>query len=126
MSFKPENHNSVSPYLMVDGVEKTIQFLQETFEAEFISRFDGQDGFVDHAEVRIDDTVVMMADNRPGWDSGQAFVHVYVPDVDVVYAKALAAGAESIREPMQQGDPNRRAGVKGPGGTTWWIATQLN
>jgi uncharacterized glyoxalase superfamily protein PhnB len=51
-------------------------------------------------------------------------VHIYVPDVDATYGKALAAGAESLQEPAQKGDPDKRGGVEA-GGIMWWIATQL-
>lgn len=52
-------------------------------------------------------------------------VHVYVPDVDATYARALAAGAESVQEPVKKDDPDKRGGVKDLGGTTWWIATKV-
>jgi len=48
-----------------------------------------------------------------------------VPDVDDAYARMLAAGGESVQEPVQRDDPDRRGGVRDPGGTTWWIATQV-
>jgi uncharacterized glyoxalase superfamily protein PhnB len=53
-----------------------------------------------------------------------AHVHVYVPDVDDAYARALAAGAESVQAPVRKEDADRRAGVRDTNGTTWWIGTQ--
>jgi PhnB protein len=50
---------------------------------------------------------------------------VYVPDMDATYRAALAAGAASVQEPAQRDDPDRRGGVRDPGGTTWWIATRV-
>ena len=79
-----------------------------------------------HAEVRIDDTVVMLADGSPNWPAVPANVHVYVPDVDATYQRALAAEATSVQEPVKKDDADRRAGVIDPGGTTWWIATQVD
>jgi hypothetical protein len=71
------------------------------------------DGSIMHAEVQIDDTVVMIAD---GADDNPAFpiwLHVYVPEVDASYQRALDAGGLSVDEPKQrEGDPDRRAGVK--------------
>ena len=78
-----------------------------------------------HAEVRIDDTVVMLVDSPPEWPPAPSHVHVYVADVDATYARALKAGASSVQEPVQRGDENKRGGVKDAGGTTWWIASRV-
>jgi uncharacterized glyoxalase superfamily protein PhnB len=84
------------------------------------------DGTIMHAEVRIDDTVVMMGDAGGSWPPAPAHVHVYVRDVDDAHRRALAAGGVSVQEPRQRsGDPDKRGGVKDPGGNTWWISTQL-
>jgi PhnB protein len=74
-----------------------------------------------HAEVRIDDTVVMIADGGEGWPPVPSHVHVYVPEVDAVYARALEAGAT----PVKKDDEDKRGGVRDAGGTTWWIATKV-
>jgi uncharacterized glyoxalase superfamily protein PhnB len=79
-----------------------------------------------HAEVRIDDTVVMLADPpAPDRTPVPAHVHVYVEDVDATYRRALEAGAASVQEPVQKRDEDKRGGVKDSGGTTWWIATKV-
>ena len=77
-----------------------------------------------HAEARIDDTVVMLADSAPNWPPVPSHVHVYVRDVDATYSRALAAGATSVQEPVQKKDEDKRGGVRDAGGTTWWIATR--
>jgi uncharacterized glyoxalase superfamily protein PhnB len=123
--YKPEGYTSVAPYLIVDGADRTIAFLRTVFGAEEIRRFAAPDGGIMHAEVRLDDTVVMLGDAGPGYPSVPAHVHVYVPDVDATYARALAAGATSVRAPEQQGDDDKRGGVKDAGGTTWWIGTRV-
>ncbi|MCA9869364.1 MAG: VOC family protein, partial [Anaerolineae bacterium] len=87
--------------------------------------FPRPDGKLMHAEVRIDDTVVMLADSVEGWPPVPSYVHVYVADVDAVYQRALEAGAESVQEPVQKQDEDKRGGVKDSGGTTWWIATRV-
>jgi uncharacterized glyoxalase superfamily protein PhnB len=74
-----------------------------------------------HAEVRIDDTVLMLADGV----FGASNVHVYVHDVDATYRRALAAGAQSVQEPVKKDDDDKRGGVKDSGGTIWWIATKV-
>ena len=125
-SHKPAGYTTVSPYLLVDGASATIDFLTRALDAVEIRRFAGDDGTVMHAEVRIDDTVVMIADRPPGSERTASFVHVYVPDVDVSYKRALEAGAESVQEPVKRDDPDKRGGVKDPGGTTWWLATTVD
>ena len=122
---KPEGYSSVSPYLVVDGAQRVIDFLKQTFGATELRRFDKPDGSIMHAEVRIDDTVIMLADGGEAWPAFPAFIHVYVPDVDATYRRALAAGGVSVQEPQQRGDPDRRGGVKDPAGNTWWMATQV-
>lgn len=124
-SYKPQGYTSVSPYLVVDGASRTIEFLVQAFEAVELRRFPGPSGKIMHAEVRIDDSVVMLADGSPGWPPIASHVHVYVPDVEATYRRALAAGATSVQEPVKKDDPDRRSGVKDPGGTTWWIATKV-
>ncbi len=89
-------------------------------------RFATEAGRIAHAEVRIGDSVIMLADSTPDWPGRDSYVHLYVPDVDATYAQAIEAGAVSVQEPMKKDDPDRRAGVKDVGGTTWWIATLID
>ena len=124
--FKPTNYTSVSPYLIVNGARATIDFLKEVFGAVELRQFPDRSGRLMHAEVRIDDTVIMLADPvPPDWPSIPAHVHIYVHDVDEIYRKALEAGATSVQEPVKKQDEDKRGGVKDPGGTTWWIATKV-
>jgi uncharacterized glyoxalase superfamily protein PhnB len=123
--YKPEGHNSVSPYLIVDGVSATIDFLKQALDAVELLRVAAPDGRVMHAEVRIDDTVVMLGDCVESWPAVPSHVHVYVKDVDATYKRALAAGATSVQEPVKKQDVDKRGGVKDAGGTTWWIATKV-
>lgn len=122
---KPQGYTSVSPYLIVAGADATIRFLTEVFDAVELRRFADDEGRVQHAEVRIEDSVVMVADSAEGWPAIESYVHVYVPAVDETYRRALAAGASSVQEPVQKGDEDKRGGVKDAGGTTWWIATRV-
>lgn len=123
---KPDGYSTVSPYLVVDGAVETIAFLQRVFGAEELRRFPDDSGRIIHAEVRIGDTVLMIADpGPPDWPAVAGHVHVYVEDVDASYREALSAGAESVQEPVQKEDEDRRGGVRDAGGTTWWIATRM-
>jgi uncharacterized glyoxalase superfamily protein PhnB len=124
-AYKPEGYTSVSPYLIVDGAARTIQFLKDVLGAVELRKYPDQKGRLMHAEVRIDDTVVMLADPAESWPPVASHVHVYVSDVDAIYRKALQAGAVSVQEPVQKKDEDKRGGVKDPGGTTWWISTRV-
>ena len=123
---KPGGYSSVSPYLVVAGAQRVIDFLKRAFDATELRRYDLPDGSIMHAEVRVDDTVVMIADGGGEWPPFPSWLHVYVRDVDATYRRALEAGGVSVQEPQRKdGDPDRRGGVKDPAGNTWWIATQV-
>jgi len=127
VQFKPGGYNSVSVYVVTAGAQRVIDFLKQAFGATELRRYDNADGTIMHAEVRIDDTVVMIADGGGQWPPFPSWLHVYVPDVDAAYRRALDAGGVSVQEPSQRaGDPDKRGGVKDPGGNTWWVSTQLS
>ena len=109
----------------MDGARWTIEFLVQAFNAEPMRHFADPSGKIMHAEVRIDDTVLMIADSAEGWPSIPAHVHIYVPDVDATYQRALEAGARSVQVPVKKDDADKRGGVKDASGKTWWIATQV-
>lgn len=123
MSHKPPAHNAVSPYLLVSSGEKMLTFLQATFNAEEIYKAALPDGSVKHAEVLIDDSVIMLGERPEGEASIHGSIHVYVPNVDACYANALQAGATSISEPRDQHYGDRTAGIKDHEGNLWWLGT---
>jgi uncharacterized glyoxalase superfamily protein PhnB len=107
------------------GANDTIEFLIRVFGAVELRRFPAPSGKLMHAEVRLDDTIVMVADSADGWPAVASHVHVYVPDVDATYRRALDAGAASVQAPVTKEDDDKRGGVQDAGGTTWWIATKV-
>jgi len=120
----PDGYHSVTPYLVVQGVAKLIDFLKQAFDAKEIERMAGPDGSVMHGEVRIGDSVVMMGE---AWGESKpiaAALYLYVNDTDVTYRRALQAGATPLREPADQFYGDRSGGVKDPAGNQWWIATR--
>lgn len=119
----PEGHHSVTPYLVVPGVAKLIDFLKRAFEAKEIHRTTRPDGTIMHAEVRIGDSMVMMGEARGEWKPMPGAIYLYVNDTDATYKRALRAGATSVMEPADQFYGDRNAGVKDPVGNHWWIAT---
>jgi len=125
-TWKPDGYSTVSPYLVVAGAQRVIDFLKQAFGAAELRRYDNPDGSIMHAEVRIGDTVVMMGDAGGEWTAAPSSLHVYVEDVDATYQRALGAGGVAVQEPQRKGnDPDRRGGVKDPAGNTWWVATQI-
>ncbi|HEX8430680.1 MAG TPA: VOC family protein [Longimicrobium sp.] len=124
-SYKPEGYNSASPYLIVAGADRAMDFLARAFDAVEMRRFTSPAGTVGHAEMRIDDSIIMIADAVDGWPPVPSHVHLYVADVDAAYQRALECGGESVKPPSQASDEDRRGGVRDPGGTTWWISTRV-
>ena len=124
--WKPRSYSSVSPYLVVAGAQKVIDFAKDVFNATELRRYDMPDGSIMHAEIRIDDTVIMLGDGGPEFPPFASLIHVYVDDADTVYGRALEAGATPLEAPKtREGDPDKRGSVKDPCGNTWAIATQL-
>lgn len=125
VSYKPAGYNSVSPYLVLKDAAATIEFLQQVFAASELFKLQDAQGRILHAEYRVDDSVIMLADGGPEWPAQEVNIHVYVPDVDVSYQKALDAGASSIQAPVKKEDADKRCGVKDLGGATWWLGTHM-
>lgn len=116
----------MSPYLVVGGAQKVIDFLKTVFGATELRRCDMPDGSIMHAEVRIDDTVIMLGDGGVAIPPFTSLIHVYVDDVDRAYERAIEAGGTPVEAPQtREGDPDRRGSVKDPCGNTWAIATQV-
>ena len=126
MPWKPAGYTSVAPYVLAAGAQQVIDFAARVFGAEVLRRYDRPDGTIMHAELRIDDTVVMLAEATADWPTVPTMLHVYVEDVDESFRRALAAGATAIQEPTQGDDPDRRCGVRDPAGNSWWLATQID
>jgi PhnB protein len=122
--WKPEGYNSVSAYLVCKQPEDVIGFVEAVFEGRLLRRFNRPDGSLMHCELLIDDTVVMLGGGQQGGDY-EAHLHIYVADVDAVYARAMSFGAKSIQEPVRKTpEDDRRAGMRDACGNNWWIATQ--
>jgi PhnB protein len=120
----PDNYQVVTPYLVVQGAEKLINFLKQAFGARETERISMPDGSIGHAEVRIGDSVIMMSDAREDmWKAMPSSIYLYVEDCDTIYKRALDVGATSLMEPKDQFYGDRSGGVKDPIGNHWFIAT---
>jgi PhnB protein len=122
----PEGYQTVTPYLIVEGADGLIDFLKQAFGAEQRGpRMVAADGSIGHAEVRIGDSIVMVADANEQFPAKPGLLHLYLPDCDATYQRALEAGATSTQEPTDQFYGDRSAAVTDPSGNTWWISTHV-
>jgi PhnB protein len=122
----PEGYHTATPYLVVKGADKTIQFLKQAFGAT--ASFEpmmSPDGKVMHADLMIGDSHVMLSEATDQHPAMQSMIHLYVPNVDAVYQRAVAAGGKSFLEPTDQFYGDRGAGVKDQSGCSWYIATHI-
>jgi PhnB protein len=120
----PPGYATVTPYLCVADAAKLIEFLKQAFDAQLLFKMDGPGGRIMHAEMTIGDSRIMLAQPEPGKET-HAMIHLYLPDTDAVYKRALAAGATSVREPADQFYGDRSAGVRDEFGNQWYIATHV-
>lgn len=121
----PEGYHTVTPYLVVEGAARLIDFMKEAFGAAEVFRMPGKDGTVGHAEVRIGDSMIMLADAGGEHRARPSMICLYVEDVDATYQKAIAAGATSLSEPANQFYGDRSGGVTDASGMHWWVSTHV-
>jgi PhnB protein len=122
----PKGYRTVTPYLIAQDGPALLEFTKQAFGAEEIFRIVGSAGGL-HAEARIGDSMLMLGGGIPGQEfrstANTHALHLYVPDCDAVYERALQAGATSIDEPRDQEYGERSASVKDPAGNYWYVAT---
>jgi PhnB protein len=127
----PDGYHSVTPYLIVKGADRAIDFYKNVFGASERMRMDGPNGTVGHAEIEIDGSAIMLADEFPdmGYRSPQSIggtavsLHLYVKDVDACFNRAVAAGAKALRPVQDQFYGDRSGTVEDPFGHFWTIST---
>lgn len=115
------DYQTITPYLTVKRAEQLVEFVKQVFGGNEVFRTTGSAGGL-HAEVTIGDSKLMIGGYEAVEEMPTA-LHLYVPDADAVYQRALDAGATSVEEPVDQFYGDREAGVKDPTGNVWWIAT---
>jgi len=127
----PDGYHSVTPYLIVKGADRAIDFYKKVFGAAQRMRMDGPNGTVGHAEIEIDGSAIMLADEFPdmGYRSPQSIggtaviLHLYVQDVDACFNRVVAAGAKALRPVQDQFYGDRSGTVEDPFGHVWTIST---
>jgi len=132
----PEGYHTVTPYLVIKGAAQAINYYEKVFGAKTTVRMDRPDGQVGHAELKIGDSIIMLADENPqmampGHGSATAIggspvsLYVYLPNVDDVVAKAAAEGAKILKPVQDQFYGDRSGFLQDPFGHFWGIATHV-
>ena len=129
----PEGYHSVTPYLILDDATAALEFYKKALGAVELMRFPAPGGKIGHAEIKIGDSPVMLADESPEMDARSArtiggspiSLMVYVKDVDAVVAQAVAAGGKLVRPVADQFYGDRTGGIDDPFGYHWYIATHV-
>ena len=121
--FTPKGFHSVTPYLIVEDAAGLLDFVQAAFGARVVSRMDGDDGRIKHAQIQIGDSMIEVGQSSQEWQAAPCALHLYVADTDDAYQRALAAGATSLYEPDDKFYGDREAGVTDVCGNRWFLAT---
>jgi PhnB protein len=121
----PAGYHTVTPYLTVSGAADLIDFLKAAFAAREKERFAQPDGRIGHAEVIVGDSVIMLGEPKGECQPMAGAFYLYLDEVDVVYKRALAAGATSVVEPADQFWGDRTCTVRDRFGNIWHLATRV-
>jgi PhnB protein len=131
----PQGYNSITPYLVIKGAAQAIEYYKNVFGATEVFRMDGPDGKVGHAELKIGDSRIMLADENPSMGQGHSSastigtspvsLYLYIPDVDRVVERAVAAGAKILRPVQDQFYGDRSGFIQDPFGHLWGVATHV-
>lgn len=121
----PDGFHTITPYLLVNGAAKLIDFLQRAFGATITYCSKQPNGAIMHSQLKIGDSIVMLADARTDFKQMPCSIYMYVKDADATYNSAMKAGATSIMAPADQFYGDRNAGVQDMCGNHWWIATHI-
>ena len=131
--YRPAGYHAVTPYLALREAHAALDFYVRAFGAEPVLRLDMPDGTIAHAEIRIGDSILMLAEENADWGSrspqalggSPVSLMIYVPDVDAAFARALAAGATRVRPVEDQFYGDRSGTLADPYGYQWTLATHI-
>lgn len=125
VNYIPEGYHTITPYLVVEGAEKLIEFVQTVFDGKLVFKMEAGEGKIGHAEMKIGDSFLMLADASEEWKATRTLLHLYFENADEIYKNALDAGAVSIKEPVDQPYGDRSAAIQDSFGNIWGIATHF-
>ena len=127
----PEGYHTVTPYLILSGADDAIAFYKKALGAEEVMRLGGPGGKIGHAEIKIGNSRIMLADEHPELQAlsprtvggSPVSIHLYVENADAAVERAVAAGAKLVRPVADQFYGDRVGGIEDPFGYRWFIAT---
>ena len=135
VSYIPKDYNNVTPYLIVKDAAQAIEYYKKVFGATETARMNGPDGKVGHAELKIGNSHIMLADENPGMGEGHTSattvggspvsLYVYLPDVDKVVKRAVDEGAKILKPVQDQFYGDRNGFIRDPFGHFWGVATHV-
>jgi len=131
--FTPEGYNAITPYLMIKGAAEAIDYYKKVFGATEVMRMENKDGRIGHAELKIGDSHIMLADETPETISRSPLstggspvsLLLYVEDVDSTVKKAVDEGAKVIKQVQDQFYGDRSGFIQDPFGHFWGVATHV-
>ena len=115
----PEGYHTITPYFTVSDADQLLEFPVEVFGGVIVVTNRYPTGRIQHARVRVGDSVIMINESNEQYPVNVSQMHLYVDDVEIVFSKALSAGAVSIMEPNERPHGDRMAGVKDPCENIW-------
>lgn len=129
----PAGYHTATPYLVVNDANSAIDFYKKAFGAQEIMRMQAPGGKIGHAELKIGDSMIMLADERPGGSGkspkslggSSASIFLYLKDVDSTFKQAVAAGAKAEMQPQNQFWGDRFGQLVDPFGHLWGLATHI-
>ena len=134
-NYKPAGYHTLTPYLIVNGAAKAIEFYKTAFGATEVMRMPGPEGKIGHAELQIGNSRIMLADENPNMGQGHSSattvggspvsLYVYLPNVDQVVQRATAEGAKVLRPVEDQFYGDRTGFIQDPFGHLWGVATHI-
>jgi PhnB protein len=135
VSYIPKDYHSVTPYLIIKGAAQAIEYYKTVFGATELFRMNGPDGKVGHAELKIGDSHIMLADENPSMGTGHTSattigaspvsLYLYLPNVDQVVERAAKEGAKILKPVQDQFYGDRNGFIQDPFGHLWGIATHV-
>ncbi len=120
----PEGYQAVMPYLIIENASAFIGFVQKVFNAELLNKHIRDENIIMHAEIKIGDSIIMLADSTQQYPPQPAGFFIYVDDADKTYETALNNNAITVTEISDQ-SYGRSGGVKDAFGNTWWITSLI-
>ena len=131
----PKGYNTVTPYLVIKGAAKAIEYYKKVFGATEVVRMPGPNGTIGHAELKIGDSMIMLADENPSMGQGHVSattvggspvsLYVYLKDVDKVFERAVAEGAKVLKPVQDQFYGDRNGFLQDPFGHLWGVSTHV-